>query len=621
MSYAATRFLQNLDVAGTDRDVMEALCHAANWTTNQCWLAVSTIAERIEASVRTVQRALKRLEDRGLLKRETRLRPNLSQASNLITLFLRVTPLTPDSPDRSGRKTGQGLSSSTDSSLPSSNSVTTESQKEPQEETHMRELRPMQAKAIESLRAALRAGAKRPLLQMPTGGGKTLTAAHIIDMARQKGHRAIFTVPAISLIDQTVREFYREGITEVGVIQADHPLTDYSKPVQVASVQTLIKREIPKAGLVIIDEAHRRFDFIGEWMADPEWLDVPFIGLSATPWTKGLGRWYDRLIIAATTADLIEQKYLSPFRVFAPSHPDLSGVKTVAGDYHEGQLSEAMQKGTLTADVVSTWLKLGERRPTLCFGVDRVHAQTLQVEFQRAGVRCGYMDANTEMADREVIRKQFHDGRLEVVCNVGVLTTGVDWDVRCIILARPTKSEMLLVQIVGRMLRTAPGKLDALLLDHTGTTENLGFVTDIHHDRLDDGTLDESAKAKEKEPKKTRECPECSYVRASQIPVCPNCGHVATRTSNVEVVAGELVDLSAVKADMDGKAAFYAQLKAYALVAGKSEGWCANKYRERFKVWPNHPRIRGVRPAADVSKEVRSWITASNIRYAKSRAR
>ena len=119
-------------------------------------------------------------------------------------------------------------------------------------------------------------------------------------------------------------------------------MTDWSRPVQVASVQTLQRRPIPEADVVIIDECHRWFDFYPKWMMDPAWQSRKFIGLSATPWTRGLGRYFDDLIIAATTGDLIAGGYLSPFRVFAPSHPNLTGVRTVAGDYHEGDLSGVM---------------------------------------------------------------------------------------------------------------------------------------------------------------------------------------------------------------------------------------------------------------------------------------
>jgi DNA repair protein RadD len=106
-------------------------------------------------------------------------------------------------------------------------------------------------------------------------------------------------------------------------------------------------------------------------MADPAWQSRPFIGLSATPWTRGLGQYFDDLIIAATTQDLISERYLSPFRVFAPSHPDLSDVRTVAGDYHEGDLSEVMRDSPLVADVVDTWLRRAENRSTFCFACNQ----------------------------------------------------------------------------------------------------------------------------------------------------------------------------------------------------------------------------------------------------------
>ena len=109
-------------------------------------------------------------------------------------------------------------------------------------------------------------------------------------------------------------------------------------------------------------------------MADPAIGKVPFIGLSATPWTRGLGKHFDDLIAAAETRDLIDEGYFSDFIVYAPNEPDLAGVGTVAGDLNEGQLADAVNTAKLVADVIDNWLKLGEDRPTLCYGVDRAHA-------------------------------------------------------------------------------------------------------------------------------------------------------------------------------------------------------------------------------------------------------
>ena len=219
----------------------------------------------------------------------------------------------------------------------------------------LRPLRPHQERALESLRASLASGHRRPMLQAPTGFGKTLTAAHIIQRALDKGKRVAFTVPALSLIDQTVAAFEAEGIHCIGVMQGIHERTDREQPVQVCSVQTVARRKRPDVDLVIVDEAHQMHKEIFRWMKDSP--SIPFIGLSATPWARGLGKYYDDLIIAATTADLIRDGYLSPFVAFAPSEPDLANVRTVAGDFHEGELAEAMDMPVVTGDIVETWLK------------------------------------------------------------------------------------------------------------------------------------------------------------------------------------------------------------------------------------------------------------------------
>lgn len=306
------------------------------------------------------------------------------------------------------------------------------------------ELRPYQVECLGAIRDSLRGGVKRLMVQAATGAGKTKIAAAMVDSALSKGNRMAFVVPFVSLVDQTVESFWAEGIRDVGVIQASHVLEDWSKPVQVCSIQTIQSRGVfPQAGAVIFDEAHRLHETHKRWMADEAWAKVPFIGLSATPWAKGLGKHFESLLIAATTSDLIAQNYLSTFRVFATGHPDLSGVKTVAGDYHEGQLSDAMQAGELTADIIATWKEKWGKDKTLCFAVDKAHARSIQDRFEQAGIRCGYQDASTTADERRELRRKFHSGEYRVVVNIQTLTTGVDWDVRCLILARPTKSEMM----------------------------------------------------------------------------------------------------------------------------------------------------------------------------------
>jgi superfamily II DNA or RNA helicase len=477
------------------------------------------------------------------------------------------------------------------------------------------QLRPYQVAALDQIDRAIADGGNT-MVMAPTGAGKTVLGAAIASRVVDAGKRMVFAVPALSLIDQTVEKFHRAGIWDVGVIQAQHPLTNPARPIQVASVQTLMRRKMPPADLVLIDEAHRWFDFYGRWMRDSSWSGVPFIGLSATPWTRGLGKYFGKLIVSTTTQELIDAGYLSPFRVFAPASPDLSKVRTVAGDYHEGDLAEAMSP--LIADVVDTWLDRGKGRPTLCFAVDRAHAKHLQQRFTDAGVAAEYIDAYTAADERAAIARRFHNGEVDVVCNVGCLTTGVDWDVRCIILARPTKSEMLFVQMIGRGLRTADGKDDCLILDHSDNHLRLGFVSDINHDRLDDGRTRQKAepKAKEALPKK---CPSCAFLKPPRTPVCPACGFAPQPKCDVEHRDGELIEFAsrriARESTHQDQATFYAELRWVGQDRGYKPGWGAMQFKQKFGSFP--PWAWNDHPLREPSRATLSWIRSRQIAYAR----
>lgn len=482
------------------------------------------------------------------------------------------------------------------------------------------ELRDYQSEAIYKIRVSLSTGHSRPCVQAPTGAGKTIIAADIIRNARAKNKRVMFVVPMLSLINQTVERFVENGIHEIGVMQAQHEMTDPRQPVQVCSIQTLARRELPDVDLVIIDEAHVQYKFLQQWLGWEHWKKVPFIGLTATPWAKGMGKVWDDLIIAETTKGLIDRGVLSPFKVFAPAHPDLTGVKTVKGDYDVNQLAEAMDKGALVADIVSTWLERGENRSTVCFGVNRVHAKHIQSQFEAAGIMAAYMDAFTPMEERSRIIKDFGRGDVRVICNVGVLTTGFDADVRCIILARPTKSEILYTQMIGRGLRKAHGKDHCLILDHSDTTLRLGFVTDIHYEELDDGKPKKKGAQERKEPL-PKECPKCAFVRPPKIRVCPSCGFEAVAVNQVESLNGELYELDGkkkVKAKdwtMAMKQQFFSELILYVQLRGYKKGWAAHAYRSRLGTWPANTMHE--RPADSISPATESWIKHRNIANAK----
>ncbi len=482
-------------------------------------------------------------------------------------------------------------------------------------------LRPYQQDIDRKIRVRYSAGERRIMVMAPTGAGKTKSAAHLITQALEKGKRVAFTVPYISLIDQTCQSMEEEGLRpfyDFGVIQGLHPLMNTSAPLQICSLETLARRKVfPPMDVVLVDEAHRMNKHLFRWMNDDP--DRVFLGLSATPWTRGLGQHWESLIVGVTTQNLIDQGYLSDFRVFAPSSPDLKGVRSTAGDYNQKDLGERVSDKALVASITDTWIKHGRGRPTICYAVNRAHAKQIQLQFQAEGISAGYVDAKSDLDEREALRKSFHDGSISVVCNVGVLVAGVDWDVRCIILATPTKSEIKFVQMVGRGLRTAEGKDYCLILDHSDTHNRLGFVADIHHLTLDDGKKRENKK-REIEIPLPKPCSKCSFVKPPKVSTCPSCGFKPEAQANVEHEAGQLVELSSGRKlpakktyTREEKEDLWAQLMWIANERGYSAGWVYHKCRELCGSKPKNQNV----PPRPPTEATRKWVLSRQIAYSK----
>ena len=488
-------------------------------------------------------------------------------------------------------------------------------------------LRPLQQSALDALKSSLRAGKRRVVLQAPTGFGKTILGAHIANGALEKSNRIAFVVPMLSLIDQTFERFMSNGIDpgDMGVMQGNHPWRRVGAPLQICSVQTLERRGFPEVKLVIVDEAHLRFKALDRWMAERR--DVLFVGLTATPWSKSMGEFWDDLIIPTTLADLIAAGDLCKFRVFAAAKPDLSGVKTVAGEYHEGQLSEVMSGKEIVADVVTTWIEKAEQRPTLLFAVDRAHAATLHDQFREAGISAAYVDGETPREERKDILERYAAGEFKIICSVGTMTTGVDVTCRCIVDAAPTQSEIRHVQKIGRGLRNEPGKDCAIILDHAGNTLRLGLPTEIGRTTLRTAKSDaqEARERKQKVEPLPKECGNCGCILPARVRLCDACGFEFKRASDVQTLSGELVELGGVTGPKEkptpaidrlrkqGKQAIFSQLCA--VQGSKSDGWKSHKFKAIFGVWPRS--LDAVH--ADVTPELSTWLHAERIKFAKSK--
>lgn len=469
---------------------------------------------------------------------------------------------------------------------------------EPKVERSLRPFRGTQGQAYADVRQAVKEGHKRIILQAPCGWGKTLYSAHLIASALDRNMRPIFTCPAVSLVDQTLKAFEAEGIRDIGVMQAQHERTDRTAKVQIASVQTLVKRALPDVDFMLIDEVHMRFKALGE-MLDGPWKDKIAIGLSATPWAKGMGLRWTKLVIPTTIPQMIEDGFLTPTDMYIPDQVAVRGnIDQEKGEFTEASASAEMQQNRIVGNVVETWKKLGPGEKTFMFCVNREHAKEQMGAFIDSGIPFGYIDANTTREDRHLTFNQMRGGEIAGIASVGCLIAGVDEDVRCIIDIAPTNSEMRLVQKWGRGIRTVPGVDKTLIgLDHAGNNseDGLGMFWEIFHDHLDTHKKTDKDSAYEGEPKppKPKRCQVCHVLIPKGRAVCPKCGTPLPAHSDVEHVDGELALYGKQKKvkereyTMQEKQLWYSGFLWIAREGGKSDGLAAHRYRDKFGVWPD----------------------------------
>jgi len=469
---------------------------------------------------------------------------------------------------------------------------------EPDPALHLKPLRGRQIGLIQQLEDAIKEGHRHIMVMGACGFGKTEVSAHLTDRSAKKGKRPMFVAPAISLITQTLKMFENRGIRDIGIIQAHHERTYARAQVQIASRDTLVRRRLPEVDLVMIDEAHDQRDALNA-ILDNEWKDKIVIGFSATPWSKGLGLHWSKLIVASTMRQMIDEGYATPFRIFSSeSDPNMQGVKTVAGEFEEAGTARVMSDDKIIGDAVETWLKhrqLGNHPGDRTFlrGVNRAHAKSIMEAFRAQGIPCGYIDGESTKDERKTIFKRYRSGEDKILASVRVLGVGIDEDVRCLMDLNPTKSGISHVQYWGRGARLADGKTYCLGLDHAGNCVRLGRPEDIHHETLDTRSPKDKSEAyeDEKPAPKPRKCRKCFAIIPPKTKVCPNCGDVYVAPNTIEHVAGELVELGArqmklPKAKMDEKQAFYSGLLMIAQQRGFKDGWVSHKYQEKFGVWP-----------------------------------
>jgi superfamily II DNA or RNA helicase len=410
----------------------------------------------------------------------------------------------------------------------------------------MIQLRDYQAKAIDEARDAFRTN-RAVLFQLPTGGGKTVTASTVVHGAAQKRNRVWWLTHRRELAGQASRTFHDLGIPH-GLIQAGN-VSDANALVQVASIQTIARRlsALPEPALIVFDEAHH----IGAAQWDTVFNHYPrakILGLTATPWRldgQGLGRWFGHMIEGPTVRHLIDQGSLCDFRLFAPSIPDLSGVATLAGDYKSGALAKAMDRPAIVGDAIGHYRHLCAGKRAVVFAAGVSNSQNIVAQFNAAGIPAEHVDGSMQSGERDAIVERFRRGETLILSNADLFGEGFDVPaIEAVILLRPTKSLSLYLQQVGRALRPMLGKSEAIILDHAGNSLRHGLPDDLREWSLEDR---EKRAKREALDVPVKQCEECYFVYRPA-PKCPQCGHApAINSRELEQIEGTLQEVSRVE--------------------------------------------------------------------------
>ena len=413
-------------------------------------------------------------------------------------------------------------------------------------------LRPYQQEIIAEFNRVCEAGTRRIIIVAPTASGKTVIGAEIIKQAVTAFQDVLVLAHRRQIITQTSKKLHDHGIAH-GIIQAGLHKLARPERVQVASIQTLHARavrsdrmKLPPADLLVIDEAHHCPAVTYRKIIDA-YPNAILLGLTATPCRgdgRGLGGIFQTIVECPQVAELIAQKFLVRTRVYAPATPDLKGVRIVAGDYNEGQLGDRMDRPKLIGDIVTHWHKFGERRKTVAFAVNVSHSVHLRDELIKSGVRAEHIDGSTPKPERDATLARLASGEIELVTNCMVLTEGWDMpEIGCCILARPTRKMGLYRQMIGRVLRPAQGKTDAIVLDHSGAVFRHGFVEDpvewtLDPDHLAENKIHDARGANNSS--RLLECTQCGAVRVAG-QACFYCGFLPQRPPRaIAIVEGNL---------------------------------------------------------------------------------
>ena len=453
-------------------------------------------------------------------------------------------------------------------------------------------LRPYQTDIIRRLREAYRAGYHAPLLQSPTGSGKTVMFAYITDSASRRGTRVYILVHRQELIGQCSGALFGLNVPH-GIIAPGRTMTH--DLVQVASVQTLVRRldRVPAPDLIIIDECHHTV--AGSWRNILDrYPSANLMGVTATPVRLdgcGLGKqsggFYDVIVNGPTVRELVHAGYLSQPVVYAPpTGIDVSGVHRRYGDFIRSELMERLDRPTITGCAVDHYRRLCPDAPAIAFCVSVAHAEHVAGQFNEAGIPSASIDGTLSDYERRGRIRDLASGAIRVLTSCEIISEGTDIPVvTAAILLRPTESMGLYLQQCGRALRPHPGKNESIILDHAGNTFRHGLPDDEREWTLD-GEMSGKRITDESVPRVVQ-CERCYIVYSAMLRVCPSCGFERKADAReIEQIDGELQKVDAetvqrLRRREVGKARTLEQLQEIARERGYKPQWAHYVWQAR----------------------------------------
>jgi len=411
-------------------------------------------------------------------------------------------------------------------------------------------LRHYQNLLVTQARAAYAAAVRSLLVVLPTGGGKTVVFSFIALHASLKGRRTWIIAHRQELIRQASRTLSEFAVPH-GIIKAGEPAAP-ERLVQVASVQSLAGRmkHLAPPDLIVIDEAHHATSATYTRIMEA-YPAAKILGVTATPCRldgKGLGGIFQQLITGPAITALTDEGFLSPVRYFAPPRQaDLSGVKVVRGDYATAGLEEAVNKPAITGDAVGHYQKICDGAPMLVFCISVAHAKDVAAAYQNAGYRATHVDGHLTDEDRRDRIGGLGSGKYQIVTSCDLIGEGLDVPIVVAAqLLRPTKSLVLHLQQIGRVLRPAAGKAHAIILDHVGNLAEHGFASTEREWTLEGAKKKPKGEDEEKDIV-IKTCGQCYSVHPPA-PECPYCGFVyPVRPRKIEITKGELLEIQAIE--------------------------------------------------------------------------